>query len=102
MPSEAQKRADRKYKRDKTHQFCLRFYPTEAAMWDYLSAQDNKQGFLKNLISDSMGASSASAPPASLSAEDRNIAHHAERQSTLEGSSTHIDGLGQYGRADSQ
>lgn len=101
MPSEAQKRADRKYKRNKTRQFCLRFYPSEAAMWDYLSAQDNKQGFLKGLISDSMGVPPVSASTASLSAKDRNLAHHGEQQSTL-GSSTHSDGVGQYGRVDSQ
>ena len=56
MPSEAQKRADRKYKHDKTRQFCLRFYPTEAEMWTFLSAQENKQGFLKGLISSAMGS----------------------------------------------
>lgn len=58
MPSEAQKRADRKYKRDKTQQFCLRFYPAEEEIWSFLSAQENKQGFLKDLISREMGAAS--------------------------------------------
>ena len=50
MPSEAQKRADRKYKHEKTQQFCLRFYPAEEEIWSFLSAQKNKQGFLKALI----------------------------------------------------
>lgn len=54
MPSEAQRRADRKYKRDKTRQFCLRFYPAEAEIWMFLSTQENKQGFLKELISREM------------------------------------------------
>ena len=54
-PSEAQKRADRKYKHDKTQQFCLRFYPAEEEIWSFLSAQENKQGFLKDLISREMG-----------------------------------------------
>lgn len=58
MPSEAQKRADRKYKHDKTQQFCLRFYPAEEEIWSFLSAQENKQGFLKNLISREMGVAS--------------------------------------------
>ena len=58
MPSEAQKRADRKYKHDKTQQFCLRFYPAEEEIWSFLSAQENKQGFLKDLISREMGAAS--------------------------------------------
>ncbi len=56
MQSEAQKRADRKYKHDKTQQFCLRFYPNDAEMWSFLSAKDNKQGFLKELISKEMSA----------------------------------------------
>lgn len=54
MPSEAQKRADRKYKHEKTQQFCLRFYPAEEEIWSFLSAQKNKQGFLKDLISREM------------------------------------------------
>lgn len=58
MPSEAQKRADRKYKHDKTQQFCLRFYPAEEEIWSFLSAQENKQGFLKDLISREMGIAS--------------------------------------------
>ena len=58
MPSEAQKRADRKYKHDKTQQFCLRFYPAEEKIWSFLSAQENKQGFLKDLISREMGGAS--------------------------------------------
>ncbi|MBN2938610.1 MAG: hypothetical protein JTJ11_00470 [Collinsella sp.] len=58
MPSEAQKRADRKYKHDKTQQFCLRFYPAEEEIWSFLSAQENKQGFLKDLISREMGGAS--------------------------------------------
>lgn len=59
MPSEAQKQADRKYKHDKTQQFCLRFYPAEEDIWSFLSAQENKQGFLKDLISREMGVASS-------------------------------------------
>mgnify|MGYP004550574789 FL=1 len=58
MPSEAQKRADRKYKHEKTQQFCLRFYPAEEEIWSFLSAQKNKQGFLKALISREMSTAS--------------------------------------------
>lgn len=50
MISDAQKRADRKYKRDKTRQFCLRFYPAEAEVWTFLSEHENRQGFIKELI----------------------------------------------------
>lgn len=55
MPSEAQKRADRKYKRNKTRQLCVRFYPAEDELWTFVSQQKNKQGFLKELISREMG-----------------------------------------------
>lgn len=60
MPSEAQKRADRKYKHDKTQQFCLRFYPADEEIWSFLSTQKNKQGFLKDLISREMDVASDS------------------------------------------
>jgi len=57
MPSDAQKRADRKYKAEKTWQLGLRFYPAESDMWDFLTAQDNKQGFVKGLIRQEMTSS---------------------------------------------
>ncbi len=50
MPTDAQKRADRRYKRDKTRQICLRFYPADRDVWSFLSAQDNRQGYIKGLI----------------------------------------------------
>lgn len=62
MPSDAQKRADRKYKHEKTRQFCLRFYPSESDIWGYLSAQDNKQGFVKGLISREMDHATLDGP----------------------------------------
>lgn len=57
MASDAQKRADRKYKRDKTKQFCLRFYPAEAEIWTFLSEHENRQGFIKELIRREMNGS---------------------------------------------
>lgn len=57
MTSDAQKRADRKYKRDKTRQLCLRFYPTEAEVWAFLSEHENRQGFIKELIRREMNGS---------------------------------------------
>lgn len=56
MSSDAQKRADKKYKAEKTRQLGLRFYPTESDMWDFLAAQDNKQGFVKKLIRKEMAS----------------------------------------------
>ena len=49
--SEAHKRADAKYKKDKTTQFALRFYnATESDILEHLRAQPNKQGYIKELI----------------------------------------------------
>lgn len=56
MPSEAQKRADRKYKAEKTKQVCLRFYPTDEEMWAFLANQENRQGFVKRLIRQEMAS----------------------------------------------
>lgn len=54
--SEAHKRADMKYKRDKTTQFALRFYnATEGDMIAHLQSQPNKQGYIKRLILEDMG-----------------------------------------------
>lgn len=102
MPSEAQKRADRKYKHEKTRQFCLRFYPSETEMWTFFSAQENKQGFLKDLISREMEtAPEGQAATAFHSAETRRPERGAELRGTSIGASPHNDGLGKVGRADS-
>lgn len=52
MPyTEAHRRADAKYKRDKTTQVVVRFYnATEADILGHLQAQPNKQGYIKQLI----------------------------------------------------
>lgn len=57
MTSDAQKRADRKYKREKTRQLCLRFYPAEAEVWAFLTEHGNRQGFIKELIRREMNES---------------------------------------------
>ena len=57
MTSDAQKRAGRKYKQEKTRQFCLRFYPAEAEIWAFLSKHENRQGFIKELIRREMSGS---------------------------------------------
>lgn len=57
MTSDAQKRADRKYKREKTRQLCLRFYPADAEAWAFLSEQENRQGYVKELIRREMNGS---------------------------------------------
>ena len=52
MPyTEAHKRADKKYKRDKTTQVAVRFYnATEGDLVEHLGRQPNKQGYIKQLI----------------------------------------------------
>ena len=51
--SEAQKRADRKYK-TKVKKMLLEFYPTDADLLEHLSKQDKKQTYIKNLIRKDM------------------------------------------------
>lgn len=47
--SEAQKRAKEKYQA-KVKRFTVDFYPTERELWERLQAQENKQGYIKQLI----------------------------------------------------
>ena len=49
MTSDAQKRANAKYAK-KVKQQLVKFYPTESDLWDYLQAQPNKMGYIKELI----------------------------------------------------
>lgn len=53
MRSEAQKRADKKYKA-KVKKMLLEFYPTEADLIEHLEKQDKKQTYIKNLIREDM------------------------------------------------
>ena len=48
--SEAQKRANEKYRKESVKQATVRFYPSEVDIWEHLQAQENKSGYLKNLI----------------------------------------------------
>ena len=57
MPvSEAQKRANEKYRKANVKQAVVRFYPTEAELYEWLQAQDNKSGYIKELIRRDMQA----------------------------------------------
>jgi hypothetical protein len=51
--TEAQKRADRKYKA-KVKKMLLEFYPTDADLLEHLNKQDKKQTYIKNLIRKDM------------------------------------------------
>jgi hypothetical protein len=47
--TEAQKKAKAKYS-EKVKRLTVSFYPTEAELWDKLQSQENKQGYIKDLI----------------------------------------------------
>ena len=49
MGTEAQKRAKAKYSR-KLNTITITFYPKESALFDHLQKQENKQGYIKELI----------------------------------------------------
>jgi hypothetical protein len=48
--SDAQRRADAKYKRERTHQALVRFYSDDEDLWEWLQRQPNKAGYVKELI----------------------------------------------------
>jgi hypothetical protein len=48
--SAAQLRAAQKYKREKVKRITVDFSPAEAELWDQVSKQPNKQGYIKGLI----------------------------------------------------
>lgn len=52
--SEAQKRAKAGYRKRSVKQVAVSFYPTEADVWEHLSAQANKSGYIKDLIRKDM------------------------------------------------
>jgi hypothetical protein len=52
--TEAHKRAQAKYRREKATQVVIRLYGTDADMLEWLQSQENKQGYIKRLIRDDM------------------------------------------------
>lgn len=48
--SAAQLRAAQKYKREKVKRITVDFHPTESDLWEQVSKQPNKQGYIKGLI----------------------------------------------------
>lgn len=54
MRTEAEKKADAKYKAEKTTQVVIRFYPKDSAILEHLQKQDSKQGYIKRLIANDM------------------------------------------------
>lgn len=54
MVSEARKRANAKYNREKTAQRVVRFPPNERDLLAHLDTQPNKAGYIKRLIREDM------------------------------------------------
>lgn len=54
--SDAQRRANERYRKESVRQATVRFYPTEADLWEWLQAQPNKAGYMKELIRHDMEA----------------------------------------------
>ena len=52
--SKAQRRANERYKREKTHQLAIRFFPADEALWQHLQEQPAKAAYIKRLIRDDM------------------------------------------------
>lgn len=51
---ESQKKANNRYRKEKVKRFMIDFYGTDTEIWEHLQSQDNKQGFLKELIRKDM------------------------------------------------
>lgn len=52
--SDAQRKANEKYRRSSVRQVTVRFYPDDAEVWEWLQSQPNKQGYIRELIRDDM------------------------------------------------
>lgn len=67
--TDAQRRAQEAYRKRAVKQMAVRFYPAEEELWAWLSAQDNKAGYIKGLIRADMEARREDRPP-------KNMARH--------------------------
>lgn len=56
MISEAEKRAQAKYRKTKVKQVQTAFYPAEHDLYEWLNQQESKAGYIKNLIRHDMEA----------------------------------------------
>ena len=48
--TDAQKKAKAKYTNEKVKRLTVSFYPAESELWEKLQEQENKQGYIKDLI----------------------------------------------------
>ena len=54
MVSDAQKRANEKYRKENVKQIAVRFYPGEHDIYEYLKSKNNVSGYVKQLIRNNM------------------------------------------------
>ena len=54
MASEAQKKANAKYRKEKMKQVVVTFSPRDTDLYEWLSAQPSKAGTIKRLLRDEM------------------------------------------------
>lgn len=54
MKTEAQKKAEMKYRREKVKQVMVTFSPKDAGLYDWLCAQPSKAGTIKRLLREEM------------------------------------------------
>lgn len=54
MPTEAQKKAIKNYKK-KLNRITIDFSPAEAELWEHIQKQPKKQTYIKDLIKADMG-----------------------------------------------
>ena len=48
--TDAQKRAKAKYRSQTVKKILIEFYPSDAVLYEKVQAQENKQGYIKDLI----------------------------------------------------
>lgn len=54
MTSDAQKRANLKYQKEKTKQISVRFSPQEMDVYEHIKSQPNIAGYIKRLVREDM------------------------------------------------
>lgn len=65
MVSDAQKRANAKYRKKRMKQVTVRFSPNEMDVYDFLRGHENVSGYLKRLVREDMGRHSTISPSSS-------------------------------------
>ena len=57
MTTDAQKRANAKYHKEKMKQLAIRFSPNEMDMLEFIKSHDNIAGYIKGLVREDMARS---------------------------------------------